>query len=101
MADHHKGYSQPIGGVVAYRGQISPSGVGYDIGCGNKAVRTNLLASDVMPQIGSIMDRIASTIAFGVGAWQSAIWSIMSCLMIQTGTCTCKSPGKEEKGMTS
>ncbi len=67
MADHHKGYSQPIGGVVAYSGQISPSGVGYDIGCGNKAVRTNLLASDVMPHIGSIMDRIASTIAFGVG----------------------------------
>ncbi len=67
MADHHKGYSQPIGGVVAYRGQISPSGVGYDIGCGNKAVRTNLLASDVMPQISGIMDRIASTIAFGVG----------------------------------
>src|SRR5919108_1377647 len=42
MADHHKGYSQPIGGVVAYRDAISPSGVGYDIGCGNKAVRTPL-----------------------------------------------------------
>lgn len=42
MADHHKGYSQPIGGVVVYDGQISPSGVGYDIGCGNKAVRTGL-----------------------------------------------------------
>ncbi|MFB5676323.1 RtcB family protein [Paenibacillus terreus] len=38
MADHHKGYSQPIGGVVAYEGQISPSGVGYDIACG-KATR--------------------------------------------------------------
>ncbi len=67
MADHHKGYSQPIGGVVAYRGQISPSGVGYDIGCGNKAVRTNLMAADVLPRISEIMDRIASTIAFGVG----------------------------------
>ena len=33
MADGHLGYSQPIGGVVAYRGAISPSGVGYDIGC--------------------------------------------------------------------
>ncbi|AIQ11244.1 hypothetical protein PDUR_03945 [Paenibacillus durus] len=40
MADHHKGYSQPIGGVVVYDRQISPSGVGYDIACGNKAVRT-------------------------------------------------------------
>src|ERR671932_1785149 len=32
-ADGHVGYSQPIGGVVAYPNHISPSGVGYDIGC--------------------------------------------------------------------
>jgi tRNA-splicing ligase RtcB len=32
-ADHHPGYSQPIGGAVAYEGYVSPSGVGYDIGC--------------------------------------------------------------------
>ena len=32
-ADHHPGYSQPIGGAVAYEGHVSPSGVGYDIGC--------------------------------------------------------------------
>ena len=37
-ADHHPGYSQPIGGAIAYEGYVSPSGVGYDIGCGNKAV---------------------------------------------------------------
>lgn len=67
MADHHKGYSQPIGGVVAYDGQISPSGVGYDIGCGNKAVRTLLHADDVKPRIGRIMDEIALRISFGVG----------------------------------
>lgn len=67
MADHHKGYSQPIGGVVAYSGQISPSGVGYDIGCGNKAVRTNLMAADIRPQIKAVMDRIAASISFGVG----------------------------------
>ncbi|CAJ1316459.1 RtcB family protein [Paenibacillus nuruki] len=67
MADHHKGYSQPIGGVVAYDGQISPSGVGYDIACGNKAVRTNLMAADVLPNISNIMDHIANTISFGVG----------------------------------
>jgi RNA-splicing ligase RtcB len=36
MADHHKGYAVPIGGVVAYKNQVSPSGVGHDIGCGNK-----------------------------------------------------------------
>src|SRR5436853_333215 len=32
-ADHHPGYSQPIGGGIAYEGYVSPSGVGYDIGC--------------------------------------------------------------------
>ncbi|UQZ86324.1 RNA-splicing ligase RtcB [Paenibacillus konkukensis] len=67
MADHHKGYSQPIGGVVAYDGQISPSGVGYDIGCGNKAVRTNLQAADLMPRIGQVMDLIAKRVSFGIG----------------------------------
>ena len=67
MADHHKGYSQPIGGVVVYDGQISPSGVGYDIGCGNKAVRTNLSAADIKPRVGAIMDEIAKKISFGVG----------------------------------
>jgi len=67
MADHHKGYSQPIGGVVAYDGQISPSGVGYDIACGNKAVRTNLMAADVLPRISKIMDQIARQISFGIG----------------------------------
>lgn len=46
MADHHKGYSMPIGGVVAYEDAVSPTGVGFDIGCGNKAVRTDLNLSD-------------------------------------------------------
>lgn len=67
MADHHKGYSQPIGGVVVYDGQISPSGVGYDIACGNKAVRTSLLAEDIKPRLKMIMDEIARKISFGVG----------------------------------
>ncbi|NEN86885.1 RtcB family protein [Paenibacillus elgii] len=67
MADHHKGYSQPIGGVIVYEGQISPSGVGYDIGCGNKAVRTNLLAADIRPWLGHIMDEIARNVSFGIG----------------------------------
>ncbi|MCQ4086537.1 RtcB family protein [Saccharibacillus sp. JS10] len=67
MADHHKGYSQPIGGVIAYDRQISPSGVGYDIACGNKAVRTNLSIDDVKPQIQKIMNEIARNVEFGVG----------------------------------
>ncbi|MEK3785462.1 RtcB family protein [Paenibacillus sp. FSL K6-1230] len=67
MADHHKGYCQPIGGVVVYDGQISPAGVGYDIACGNKAVRTNLTAGEILPRLSSIMDEIARRISFGVG----------------------------------
>ncbi|NJJ40550.1 RtcB family protein [Paenibacillus apii] len=67
MADHHKGYSQPIGGVVVYDGEISPSGVGYDIACGNKAVRTQLTAEDIKPRLAQIMDEIARRISFGVG----------------------------------
>lgn len=67
MADHHKGYSQPIGGVVVYDGQISPSGVGYDIACGNKAVRTTLQADDIRPSLPRIMDDIAANISFGIG----------------------------------
>lgn len=67
MADHHKGYSQPIGGVVVYDGQISPSGVGYDIACGNKAVRTNLFASDMKPDLARVMDKISRKVSFGIG----------------------------------
>lgn len=67
-ADGHIGYSMPIGGVVAYRDKISPSGVGYDIACGNMAVKTNILAQDVYPnEMRQIADRIADEIAFGVG----------------------------------
>ncbi|WP_240420471.1 RtcB family protein [Paenibacillus periandrae] len=67
MADHHKGYSQPIGGVVVYDGQISPSGVGYDIACGNKAVQTSLFVQDIKPGLKRIMDEVARKISFGVG----------------------------------
>ena len=64
-ADNHLGYSQPIGGAVAYRDHISPSGVGYDIGCGNKAVRTPLLASEI--EVGPVMDEVARRVSFGIG----------------------------------
>jgi len=67
MADHHKGYGVPIGGVVAHEYLISPSGVGFDIGCGNKAVLTDADAKDVRANIASIMDDVWSTISFGIG----------------------------------
>lgn len=66
-ADGHYGYSQPVGGVIVYDGQISPSGVGYDIACGNKAVKTNLIYDDIKKNISQIMDDIAAEIQFGVG----------------------------------
>jgi tRNA-splicing ligase RtcB len=66
-ADGHVGYSQPVGGAVAYREHISVSGVGYDIGCGNKAVRTDLARADVERDLPRIMDTIVDRISFGVG----------------------------------
>lgn len=66
-ADGHYGYSQPVGGVVVYDGQIAPSGVGYDIACGNKAVKTNLNFAHIKNNIGQIMDEVAKQISFGIG----------------------------------
>jgi tRNA-splicing ligase RtcB len=66
MGDHHLGYSVPIGGVIAYDGAISPSAVGFDIACGNKAVKTDIKLSDI-DSISKIMDEIFNSISFGVG----------------------------------
>src|SRR5229473_6411438 len=67
MADHHKGYAVPIGGVVAYKDSISPSGVGFDIACGNKAVLLDMPGSALRANIGKIMDDVWQTISFGIG----------------------------------
>lgn len=64
-ADAHYGYGHPIGGAVAYKNHISLSGVGFDIGCGNKAVKTNIHFSEI--DIVKIMDEIEKRISFGVG----------------------------------
>ena len=71
-ADNHVGYSMPIGGAAAYEHLISPSGVGFDIGCGNKAARTPLRAADV--DVPSVMDQIARRISFGIG--QTSAWHV-------------------------
>ncbi|GAG45511.1 unnamed protein product, partial [marine sediment metagenome] len=67
MADHHLGYAMPIGGVAAYKDKISPSGVGYDIACGNKAVRLDISSEEVKKNVSKIMDDIFSQISFGMG----------------------------------
>src|SRR5690349_23373801 len=68
-ADHHPGYSQPIGGGIAYEGHVSPSGVGFDVGCGNKAAQTELTRSD-LDELGggaALMDEISPRLSFGMG----------------------------------
>lgn len=74
MADGHVGYVMPIGGVAAYRDSISVVGVGFDIACGNAAIRTDLtlasLGDDVEAQraaLSTLADEIAATVSFGVG----------------------------------
>jgi tRNA-splicing ligase RtcB len=66
-ADHHPGYSQPIGGVVAYRDHVSPSGVGYDIACGNLAAKTNIRYEALRADVPRIMDEVWACISFGMG----------------------------------
>lgn len=67
MGDHHLGYSSPIGGVVVYEGKISPSIVGFDIACGNKAVRLDMDADEVRKNIKTIMDDVWRNLEFGIG----------------------------------
>src|SRR5437588_8360108 len=66
-ADGHKGYAQPIGGVVAYKDKISLSGVGFDIACGNLAILTDAKRCEVGPSIKTIMDDVVRDISFGIG----------------------------------
>src|SRR6476660_1633701 len=68
MADGHLGYVMPIGGVAAYRRKVSVVGVGFDIACGNAAIRTNLTlrSPGLMTQLGVIADEIQDVISFGV-----------------------------------
>jgi tRNA-splicing ligase RtcB (3'-phosphate/5'-hydroxy nucleic acid ligase) len=66
-ADGHLGYAQPVGGVIAYEKQISISGVGFDIGCGNMAVRLDTLYIDIEDRVAPILDNVRKVISFGVG----------------------------------
>ena len=71
MPDIHWGYGFPIGGVAALDlkgGVISPGGVGYDINCGVRLVRTNLVSSDVEAKMTSLVDTLFSLIPSGVGS---------------------------------
>jgi tRNA-splicing ligase RtcB len=66
-ADGHLGYAQPVGGVIAYEKQISISGVGFDIGCGNMAVRLDTPYATIADKVGAIIKDVSRVISFGVG----------------------------------
>lgn len=71
MPDIHWGYGFPIGGVAATNpeegGVISPGGVGYDINCGVRLLRTNLKEADVKPRIRELVGQLFNHIPCGVG----------------------------------
>ena len=70
MADGHQGYVMPIGGVAAYTEQVSVVGVGFDIACGNAAIRTNLTlhgTPGLVERLSSVADEIQDVVSFGVG----------------------------------
>ena len=71
MPDIHLGYGFPIGGVAAFDpdngGIISPGGVGYDINCGVRVLRTDLTIKDVQPKIREITAQLARNVPSGVG----------------------------------
>jgi tRNA-splicing ligase RtcB len=70
MADAHWGYGFPIGGVAAFdeeKGIVSVGGVGFDGGCGVRALKTNLKLSDVKPKIKELIDTLFQTVPAGLG----------------------------------
>jgi tRNA-splicing ligase RtcB len=93
MADGHLGYVMPIGGVAAYADKVSVVGVGFDIACGNAAIRTDLTlpgAPGLLDRLPQLADEIQEVVSFGVGRknraddapvdhalFQSAAWDVL------------------------
>jgi tRNA-splicing ligase RtcB len=84
MADGHMGYVMPIGGVAAYRGEVSVVGVGFDIACGNAAIRTDLGVEEFLglgrdevdadparvsasPRLRELANDLFAELSFGIG----------------------------------
>ena len=71
MPDIHWGYGFCIGGVAATDpkkgGVISPGGVGYDINCGVRLIRTNIKLADAKMQMGKLVEEMFNTVPCGVG----------------------------------
>ena len=71
MPDIHWGYGFPIGGVAAtavdHGGVVSPGGVGFDINCGVRLLRTDLIESQVRPRLRELMDTLFKEVPTGLG----------------------------------
>ena len=70
MPDAHWGYGFPIGGVAAFdvaSGVISPGGIGFDINCGMRLVRTELTESELRPRLAELIDALAARVPAGTG----------------------------------
>src|ERR1044071_5298005 len=112
LPDGHEGYGFPVGGVAASdleEGIISPGGVGYDINCGVRLIRTNLVESDVHSKLKILVDSLFSSIPTGVGSEgaikltnselddlliDGAKWSIENGYGIDTDLESCEENGK-------
>jgi tRNA-splicing ligase RtcB len=71
MPDIHWGYGFAIGGVAAMRlndGVVSPGGVGFDINCGVRILRTNMQESDVLPRMKGLVDTLFRNVPSGLGS---------------------------------
>src|SRR5205807_637829 len=71
MPDFHWGYGFPIGGVAAFdleEGVLSPGGVGYDINCGVRLIRTSLEEADLRPKLRELLRNVFHAIPAGVGS---------------------------------
>ncbi len=71
MPDIHWGYGFPIGGVAAFdmdEGIISPGGVGYDINCGVRLMRSDILAENALPDLNNLVQTLFQNIPSGVGS---------------------------------
>jgi tRNA-splicing ligase RtcB len=71
MPDIHWGYGFPIGGVAATRirdGVVSPGGVGFDINCGVRLLRTNLTEDEVRPRIEQLVNELFINVPSGLGS---------------------------------
>ncbi|MBN1880111.1 RtcB family protein [bacterium] len=112
MPDIHFGYGLPIGGILACNsrtGIISPGGVGYDINCGVRMIRTPLSISDVRPYIERLVDRLYQTIPCGVGSdgkirldgreirkvmQKGSAWAVEAGYGVEKDTIFCESSGR-------